>query len=139
MAHSGTSAPTAQYLAGSSQLFNIQDDVNLEKVDPTLLSLRFTAVFNAFWQSSQAPQYILGNFPTDLSAYSEFKSSQTPFLTVPTTAQLSLPRTVSNADRMWVGLLLATTFPLQICAVAGLVIKYLCIVPEILGCVPTMT
>jgi hypothetical protein len=138
-AHSGTSAPTEHYLAGSSQLFNVQDYVNLEKVDPTLFSLRFTSVFNAFWQASQTPQYVLGNFPTDLSAYSESNSSQTPFLTVPTTAQLSLPKTVFKADRVWIGLLLATTLLLQICAAAGLVIKYLCTVPDILGCVSTMT
>jgi len=135
--HAGTSTPTEHYLVGDAQVFNQGDAVVLNATDPVTFSYRLTRLFNTYWQAGLAPTYTAGNYPTDQSKYSN--STTAPFPVNVATASLSHTRTVYQAHRVWVALLLLTTLILQICAVAGLVLKYMCTVPDILGFVSTMT
>ena len=135
--HSGTSTPTEQYLVGASQLFNEAAPVQLNVTDPVSFSLRLTRIFNTYWQPALAPMYTAGNYPTNQTLYQN--ETTAPFLNNAVNAMLSHPQTVYRANRVWVGLLLTTTLILQICALAGLIIKRACTIPDILGYISTMT
>ena len=135
--HSGTSTPTEQYLVGASQLFYEEAPVQLNVTDPVSFSLRLTRIFNTYWQPALAPVYTAGNYPTNQTLYQN--ETTAPFLNNAVTAMLPHPQTVYKADRVWVGLLLITTLILQICAIAGLIIKRACTIPDILGYISTMT
>ena len=135
--HDGVMSPTDLYIAGSNSPYNSQEQVNspFANVTGKQVSQRLSTLLNTAWQASLATTSI-AEAPTGLAAIAV---SDGGYTSANTTADTFLSTPVYVADKVWVSLTAATSITLLLCGIAGMVLKYVAKVPDILGYVSTMT
>ncbi|KAF2116109.1 hypothetical protein BDV96DRAFT_42997 [Lophiotrema nucula] len=113
------------------------DNVDLYKLDPSVLGERLTMIWNSFWQSTYATTALGGNLPKNLTSLSDSDFSLT---FNGTAAQITtFEGTIYKTNWKWFVLLLISSVVLQIAAYAGLVLKYITLAPDIIGYASSLT
>ena len=137
--HSMTTSPIDQYILGSnSPMVAGVDPIspNFSGVTGQVFSKRLMTILNTISQNSLAAYSIA------LGATGNFSSPPNYSIYIPstnTTATITEQVPIYAADYLFIGLLFIITLILQICAIAGLILKYTATAPDILGYVSTMT
>ena len=119
---SGTVSPIDQYLLGSDDPLEIGSrptETSFSMVPGEVFSQRLATILNTVWQASLA--------------------SGSTFLEISTTFTGTREISVYAADYLFVGLLLMISLILQLCAIAGLILKYTATAPDVFGYISTMT
>jgi hypothetical protein len=139
-------APVQRYLVGDTDVIDPNPlstelgNVDYSNVSAEQFSQRLTTLVNTYWQTSLAPRAITTNQPTDLAVFVPLNDSYSQLYPANSTLGITTTsRTIYKANYDWIVILFALTFILQICAIAGFVFKVLCIAPDILGYVSSMT
>lgn len=137
--HTQTVSPIDQYLLGSNKPLAAGSQpiaANFSGVTGQVFSERLTTILNSVWQASVA----LGSIPLGAQAnYSESFVSQTYFPSESRTTTITKEVSVYAANNLFIFILLAVALILQVCAIAGLILKYTATAPDILGYISTMT
>jgi hypothetical protein len=137
--HPATPAALDQYMLGSRTPLAAGSRPVLPsftEVPGHIFAGRLTTILNTVWQASLAPNSVsLGASANYSAAFAEFGH----FPSANTTAVISEAVPVYSANYLFISLLLVATLILQACALAGLVLKYTAIAPDILGHISTMT
>lgn len=137
--HPGTVSPIDQYLLGSNKPLAAGSQpiaADFSGVTGQVFSERLTTILNTVWQASLA----LGSIPLGAKAnYSESFGSQTYFPSESRATTITKEVSVYAANNLFIFILLAVALILQVCAIAGLILKYTATAPDILGYISTMT
>lgn len=137
--HAGTVSPIDQYLLGSNKPLVAGSQpiaADFSGVTGQVFSERLTTILNTVWQASLA----LGSIPLGAKAnYGESFGSQTYFPSESKTTTITKEVSVYAANNLFIFILLVVALILQVCAIAGLILKYTATAPDILGYISTMT
>jgi len=133
---------TEQFIDNPSTPFTM-GRVALYKLPKDVFTERFALLFNSFYQAGLAPNYQTGALPTNMSVYDlDYHldgNNSSPFQSNATTARVAHYQRVYVSNRSWLALMMICSLILQICAIAGLVLKHRLRGPDILGFVSSMT
>ena len=137
-----TSSATENFIAGEEDLYGKHRRHKWADVDLERFSRRFTTAFNTFWDSSNGPLEHSSRDPTrrnlpDRNTLVEQSSNIHDYFNA--TQAIARPNNVYRADRVWIGILLASTAVLQILAILGAVLLMLIKGPDILGFASSVT
>lgn len=134
--HDATVSPIDQYLLGSKKpLADGLQPIATDFSDVTgqVFSERLTTILNTVWQASLAagsiPLVATANYSAGIGSEAFFPSGSRTTTIVP----------VYAANHLFVIILLVVALILQVCAIAGLILKYTATAPDILGYISTMT
>lgn len=137
--HKGTVSPIEQYLLGSNKPLSAGSQpiaTDFSGVTGQVFSERLTTILNTVWQASLA----LGSIPLGAQAnYSAVSDSQIYFPSESRTTTITKEVSVYAANHLFIVILLVVALILQVCAIAGLILKYTATAPDILGYISTMT
>jgi hypothetical protein len=136
--HVGVISPTDLYILGSESPYGGLDQVEsaFGNVTGKQVSQRLSTLLNTVWQASLAGTSITTETPTNLTAIAVANAG---YASANTTVDTFLSNMVYVADKVWVGLIAATSIIILLCGIAGMVFKHVAEVPDILGYVSTMT
>ncbi|KAF2802542.1 uncharacterized protein BDZ99DRAFT_401589, partial [Mytilinidion resinicola] len=120
--------------------------VDLWRLSPDVLGQRLEILVNTFWQSTFATTALSGKLPSNLTSlqYSSQGGEESqlyPALFFNTSAALLTHETPEKyqCDWAWMVSLLVCSTILQVAALAGLVLRYMTLAPDILGYVSSHT
>lgn len=136
--HDGTVSAIDQYLLGSDEplaagFIPIASDFS--GVTGQVFSERLMTILNTVWQASMATSSIPLGATTNYSA-EEYQEAFFPSASRTTTITQEVP--VYAANYLFVAILLVVALILQLCAIAGLILKCTATAPDILGYISTM-
>lgn len=118
------------------------DNVELWHLSPELFSERLTILYNTFWQSTYGTRALGGNLPKNVSETGLFiGSSYGTNVTFNGTQANVLRETqaVYKTNWKWFTALLVCSLVLLAAAYAGLILKYITLVPDIIGYASSLT
>ena len=151
VSHEAESSPT-EFFISDPAMRNLSSNVEAGAVDLTVIpadvfSQRFSLLFNTYYQSSIAPGYRTGNFPSDLNKlndnpipadapdpvgeYEGFFNS--------TTALYTRSTEIYICNRAWAAILLLASLLLFLLGMYGALVRYSLRGPQVLGYVSSMT
>lgn len=136
--HVGTVSAIDQYLLGSDEplaagFIPIASDFS--GVTGQVFSERLMTILNTVWQASMATSSIPLGATANYSA-EEYQEAFFPSASRTTTITQEVP--VYAANYLFVAILLVIALILQLCAIAGLILKFTATAPDILGYISTM-
>ena len=136
--HTATVSPIDQYLLGSSKPLAAGFEpiaTDFSGVTGQVFSERLTTILNTVWQASLAT----GSIPLGAAAnYSAGIGSESFFPSGSRTTKFTQEIPVYDANHSFTIILLLVALILQVCAIAGLILKYTATAPDILGYISTM-
>ena len=142
--HHGDINPTEKFLGGKSDVYARKEQASVDYglVSPETFSHRLTMLFNTYWQLSMAPESTTGDkvmsrAPNYDGEVVDLFAGMYPCNV--TWAKTSNPVTVYHANKTWIAVFLTISLIVQLCAIAGVILKYTTNAPNILGYVSTMT
>lgn len=137
--HDGTVSPIDQYLLGSNKPLAAGSQpiaADFSGVTGQVFSERLTTILNTVWQGSLA----LGSIPLGAQAnYSASLGSQIYFPSESRITTITKEVSAYAANHLFIAILLVVALILQVCAIAGLILKYTATAPDILGHISTLT
>ncbi|KAI9881289.1 MAG: hypothetical protein M1830_005575 [Pleopsidium flavum] len=141
--HVGVANPAENFLVDNSSTYTSDNyNVDYRPVSPEAFSHRLIMLFNTYWQLSLATYSTAGDkvMTKALDRNGQMRDLLSGlYPSNLTTAETTIPVTIYHANRSWIGLLLMILLILQLCAIAGVILKYTTTAPDILGYVSTMT
>jgi hypothetical protein len=140
--HDAEPAPIDYYVLGSDSPFSPGiNSPSFANVTGDMFAKRLSTLINTLWQASLGTRSLaLGPSAPWADQYSEFSGTfNRNYFASTTTANISNEVQLYHSERIYIGILLTLTTLLQICAVVGLVLKYMATAPDVLGYVSTQT
>ena len=143
--HDAAVAPVELYLIGidaplSDITFNSFESLHpenaLSMTSGQLFSQRLATLLNTVWQASLAPDSLT------LGAAANYSANSTEdgyFPSASTATKITQEISIYAANYVFISFLLMIALILQLCAIAGLILKYTATAPDVLGYISTMT
>lgn len=149
--HNGDAAPSELFIRGASMPFGLASSSmqDMISVSDDAFAVRLGLLLNTYYQLSLAPLAHTGNLPdptSDVWAFrnvsvSSFEDSSlsAPFIPWNATAVVSKTDEVYDCNYLWLALLLASSSVLLVTGLVGLVLRFKCNAPDMIGFVTSMT